>query len=83
MIDQTLSVPPEPQSLDEQLNYRLTSHVSTLLQAWASKEKQEDKERLEISSLPDKKVSSMKQEKLPRACSFGEALHTFVVTGSD
>ena len=78
MIDQTLSAPPEPQSPDEQLNHGLTSHVSTLLQARASKEKQEDKEILDILSLLDKKVSSMKQEKLPRACSFGEALRTFV-----
>ncbi|ODM22045.1 hypothetical protein SI65_02891 [Aspergillus cristatus] len=60
MIDQTLSVLPEPQSPDEQLNHGLISHVSTLLQAQASKEKQEDKEILEILSLLDKKVSSMK-----------------------
>jgi len=78
MIDQTLSALPEPQSPDEQLNHGLTSHVSTLLQARASKEKQEDKEILEILSLLDKKVASMKQEKLPRAYSFGEALRTFV-----
>lgn len=78
MVDQTLPVQPEPQSPDEQLNHGLTNHVSTLLQARASKEKQEDKEILEILSLLDKKVSSMKQEELPRACSFGKALRTFV-----
>lgn len=78
LTDRPPSALSEPQSPDGQLDHELTRHVSTVLQARAVKEKQEDEEILEILTLLDKKVSSMKQEKLPRATSFGKFPHSFV-----
>ncbi|ODM18624.1 hypothetical protein SI65_05241 [Aspergillus cristatus] len=69
---------PEPQSPNEQLDLELTKHASIALQAWAAREREEDKEILELLTILDKKVSSMKQRSLPRASSFSNALQTFV-----
>ena len=77
-IDQPPSALPEPQSPDGQLDHELTEHVSNILQARATREKEEDDDILEILTLLDKKISSMKQKEQPRALSFGKALHTFV-----
>ncbi|OJJ87858.1 uncharacterized protein ASPGLDRAFT_32332, partial [Aspergillus glaucus CBS 516.65] len=77
-IDQPPSALPEPQNPDGQLDHELTGHVNTILQAQAMKEKEEDEDILEILTLLDKKISSMKQKEQPRALSFGKALHTFM-----
>ncbi|ODM15573.1 hypothetical protein SI65_08807 [Aspergillus cristatus] len=69
---------PEPQSLNEQLEFELSKHASIALQAWATREKEEDKEILELLTLLDKKVFSMKQRSLTRASSFGNTLQSFV-----
>ena len=69
---------PQPQSPNEQLGLELTKHANIALQTRAAKEKEEDKEILEILTLLDKKVSSMKQRSLARASSFGNALQIFV-----
>src|SRR5699024_3573447 len=78
LIDQPSSALPESQNPDEQLDHELTGHVSTVLQARAMREKEEDDDILEILTILDKKISSMKQREHPRALSFGKALHTFV-----
>lgn len=77
-IDNPPPALPEPRSPDGQLDHELTRHVSNILQARATSEKQEDEDILEILSLLDEKISSMKQKEQPRAFSFGKALHTFV-----
>src|SRR5699024_10712057 len=77
-LDQPPSALPESQNPDGQLDHELTGHVSTLLQARAIREKEEDDDILEILTILDKKISSMKQREHPRALSFGKALHTFV-----
>ena len=69
---------PQPQSPNEQLGLELTKHANIALQTRAAKEKEEDKEILDILTLLDKKVSSMKQRSLARASSFGNALQIFV-----
>lgn len=78
LIDPPQSAPPEPQNPDGQLDHELTGHVSTILQARATREKEEDDDILEILTLLNKKISSMKQKEQPRALSFGKALHSFV-----
>ena len=81
-VDQLPSALPEPQNpdgqLDQQPDHELTGRISTILQARAMREKEEDDDILEILTLLDKKISSMKQKEQPRALSFGKALHTFV-----
>lgn len=78
MIDRPPSALSEPQNPDGQLDHELTGHVSTILQARATREKEEDEEIMEILTLLDKKISSIKQKEQPRALSFGKALHKLV-----
>ncbi|ODM17667.1 hypothetical protein SI65_06455 [Aspergillus cristatus] len=69
---------PEPENPNEQLEFELSKHASIALQARAMREKEEDREILELLTLLDKKVSSMEQRNLTRAASFSNALQSFV-----
>ncbi|ODM16231.1 hypothetical protein SI65_08230 [Aspergillus cristatus] len=69
---------PEPENPNEQLEFKLSKHASIALQARAMREKEEDREILELLTLLDKKVSSMEQRNLTRAASFSNALQSFV-----
>jgi len=63
-------------SPNEQLDFELLLAIA--LYARAIREKEEDKEILELIAQLDRKVSCRKQRSLPSASSFGNALQTFV-----
>lgn len=58
MVSQVPLALPEPQSPNGQLDFELSKHASSALQA--IREKEEDKEILELLTVLDKKVYSMK-----------------------
>lgn len=66
MVTQGPLTLPEPPSPNEQPDLEFWKHASIALQGWATREKEEDKEILELLTLLEKKVSSMKQRSCHR-----------------